>query len=98
MTASSEAALSRYGIVPMSKLHKNKVARHNVISRRRVPSGQSSLGTHTFSAETIGSLTELGSIFRRIHKRMIAEGYVISNGHISKKIEPPTENEQSGEN
>jgi hypothetical protein len=80
----------------MSNLHKNQVARHNVIPSRNVPSGPSSLGTHTFSDETIGSLNELGSILRRIHKRMIAEGYVISNGHISKKIETLTENEQSG--
>lgn len=39
-----------------------------------------------FSNETIGSLVELGEVLRRIHNRLITEGYEIKDGCIVKKI------------
>ena len=39
---------------------------------------------YLFSEETISSLSELGSIFEKIHKRLIKEGYIIKNGKILK--------------
>jgi hypothetical protein len=32
------------------------------------------------SDETIRSLQELGEVFRRIHKRLVSEGWVIKDG------------------
>ena len=46
---------------------------------------QGGLKTRIFSDETIKSLTELGEVLRRIHNRLISEGYEIKNGHIIKK-------------
>lgn len=37
------------------------------------------------SEETLDSLEELGTVLRRIHKRMIFEGYEILDGKIRKK-------------
>jgi hypothetical protein len=37
------------------------------------------------SAETVKSLQELGEVYRRIHRRLVSEGYVIRDG----KIIPP---------
>ncbi|NQV93347.1 hypothetical protein HQ403_02510 [Candidatus Kaiserbacteria bacterium] len=38
-----------------------------------------------FSKETIESLVTLGEVLRRIHNRLISEGYEIKNGQITKK-------------
>ena len=43
------------------------------------------------SQETIKSLHELGAIFRRIHRRLISEGYIIRDGNII----PPVSNDKS---
>ena len=40
-----------------------------------------------FSPETIQSLHELGAALRKIHNRLISEGYVIRDG----KIIPPSQ-------
>ncbi len=36
------------------------------------------------SPETIRGLQELGVVFRQIHRRLVAEGYVIRDGKITK--------------
>ncbi|MES2224280.1 MAG: hypothetical protein V4469_05120 [Patescibacteria group bacterium] len=38
-----------------------------------------------FSKETIEALGDLGIVLRKIHRRLLAEGYVISEGRIIKK-------------
>ena len=47
---------------------------------------QGEVKTKLFSDETIKSLTELGEVLRRIHNRLISEGYEIKDGVII----PPT--------
>jgi hypothetical protein len=37
-----------------------------------------------FDEETFEALSELGSVLRTIHNRLIAEGYTIVDGHITK--------------
>ena len=37
-----------------------------------------------FSPEAIKSLVEFGKVLRRIHNRLLSEGYTISNGEITK--------------
>lgn len=43
-------------------------------------------GEYLFSDETIQSLEELGSVLRRIHARLIAEGYSIIGGRLISPI------------
>jgi hypothetical protein len=44
------------------------------------------------SQETLKSLRELGEIFRRIHHRLVSEGYTIQDG----KIIPPASGTSHG--
>jgi hypothetical protein len=44
-------------------------------------------GEMHFSVETMESLRELGAVLERIHWRLVSEGYVITNGTISRKQE-----------
>lgn len=37
------------------------------------------------SKETLNTLEELGDILKRIHKRMVSEGYEIRDGKVCKK-------------
>lgn len=37
-----------------------------------------------FSEETLASLRDLGEVIRKIHNRLVSEGYVIANGKILK--------------
>lgn len=39
---------------------------------------------YKFSEETMDSFNELGAVLRRIHKRLISEGYIIKDGKIIK--------------
>jgi hypothetical protein len=39
---------------------------------------------HIFEETTIASLKELGAVFGRIHKRVVSEGYVMSDGKFIK--------------
>ena len=41
-------------------------------------------GDYTFTGETIEALGELGEVFLKIHKRLLAEGYTIEHGQIKK--------------
>ena len=43
--------------------------------------------TELFSDETIVALGDLGAVLMRIHKRLLAEGYEIKDGKITKKID-----------
>jgi hypothetical protein len=51
-----------------------------------------------FSKETMQSLQELGDALRVIHKRLVSEGFTISNGKISKKSNPRVHNGANGNN
>lgn len=37
-----------------------------------------------FSEETMQSLRELGAVLQSIHNRLLAEGYIIKDGHLIK--------------
>lgn len=45
--------------------------------------------------ETIRALQELGSVFREIHRELVAEGYIIRDGKI---IKPGAADAQNGAN
>jgi hypothetical protein len=47
-----------------------------------------------FSDETIASLVELGKVLRKIHDDLIAEGYTIVDGKITKPTQQDAENRQ----
>ncbi len=56
---------------------------------QRPPSQQEQAGLlcgSVLSQETLNTLEELGDIIKRIHKRMISEGYEIRSGKVCKKI------------
>jgi hypothetical protein len=44
------------------------------------------------SQETVQSLQELGEVFRRIHRRLISEGYIIRDGKLIKPVSSATNN------
>ncbi len=44
-----------------------------------------------FTDEDIQSFVELGEVLRKIHNRLLSEGYVIKDGKI---IAPPTKKEE----
>jgi hypothetical protein len=46
---------------------------------------------HAFSQETIDSLQDLGDTLRRIHRRLILEGYTIKDGQIFKPVKQTNE-------
>jgi hypothetical protein len=41
---------------------------------------------YRFSEEEIGGIIELGEILRKIHERLVIEGYTINDGTITKPI------------
>ena len=44
------------------------------------------LVTKSLSKETLNALQELGTVLKRIHKRMLSEGYEFKNGVIRKAL------------
>lgn len=61
----------------MSKLQDKECNTQKVVSDKT----QESL---VLSKETLNSLEELGTILRKVHKRMASEGYKIIDGNIQK--------------
>jgi hypothetical protein len=55
-------------------------------ARMRVPANADDFQEvdSTFSDETIQALAQLGAVFNSIRKRLMAEGYMISDGTICK--------------
>ncbi len=63
--------------------HRRRLCSNNVGTR--CPS----LGiTRTFSSKEKHAIIELAKIFKRIHVRLIAEGYIIENGNIIPPKQP----------
>ena len=58
----------------------------DLLCRNKESCGCPSLGVrkNTLPPETIQALRELGEILRRIHNRMISDGYIIKDGVIIK--------------
>ncbi len=64
----------------MSKLHTKQCGAQDVrFEEPTLPSSDQTLSTNTLRA-----LNELGDVLRRVHSRMVSEGYVIVDGRIQK--------------
>lgn len=61
----------------MSKLRNKERTAQNTVSNDQKESV-------ILPKETLNSLEELGDILRKIHRRMVSEGYEIVNGNVQK--------------
>jgi len=64
----------------MSKLHKRQCGAQNA----QFDEHTSDNSKQTLSKNTLHTLNELGDILRKVHRRMVFEGYTIIDGRIRK--------------
>jgi hypothetical protein len=79
----------KYESLLMSKIYSKKSNSNDIYDKREYvfTVGEPSDKTFLFSEETINSLGELGGILKRIHKRLVSEGYEIKDGEFKEKFD-----------